>query len=88
MTQLLRERGHVFVYEIDDNPILWQQKNEASRSLDYIGAHAVQVSTPALAELLRPYNPHIIVMENELRELPAARDYPAEAAAKHGRAKR
>ncbi|WP_294143983.1 glycosyltransferase [uncultured Selenomonas sp.] len=85
VTSFLREKGHVIIYEIDDNPILWQKKNEASRYLDYIGAHAVQVSTPALAELLRPYNPHILLMENELKELPAARDYAAEAAAKDGR---
>ncbi len=82
--QLLGMFG-LIVYEMDDHPLHWQARYEASRYLDFRAAHAVQVSTPALAEVVRPYNPHVIVLENELAELPPARDYAAEAAAKDGR---
>lgn len=85
VTAQLRTQGHLIIYEMDDNPILWHQKNVVSRYMDYRGAHAVQVSTPALAEVVRPYNPHVLVFENELMELPAARDYEAEAEEHHGR---
>jgi len=80
MIQLLQENGYLSLYECDDNPILWKERTEASKYLDYRGAHAVQVSTEALAELVRPYNPHVFVFENELAELPEKRDYAAEEA--------
>lgn len=85
VTAHLREQGHLIIYEMDDNPILWHQKNVASRYMDYRGAHAVQVSTPMLADIVRPYNPHVLVFENELMELPKARDYEAEAEKNKGR---
>ena len=81
----LRGEGHVIVYEIDDNPMLWKDKLEESRYMDFRGVHAVQVSTPALAAYARQYNPHVFVFENHLKELPAPRDYTAEAAARDGR---
>jgi glycosyltransferase involved in cell wall biosynthesis len=78
-TQMLRKEGFLVVSEIDDNPVLWQAKHEATRFLDFAGAHAVQTSTPALAEVLRQYNPHVFVFPNQLWELPEQRDYAAEA---------
>ena len=84
-TKFLREHYDLIIYEIDDNPVLWHQKNVDSDYMDYRAAHAVQVSTPALADVVRPYNPHIILMENQLKELPAPRDYAAEAQARDGR---
>lgn len=83
-TQFLREHYDIIIYEIDDNPVLWHEKNIRSAYLDYRGAHAVQVSTPALAEVVRPYNPHVFVMENHLKELPAPRDYTAEERERQG----
>lgn len=85
VTAHLREQGHLIIYEMDDNPILWHQKNVSSRYMDYRGAHAVQVSTPMLADIVRPYNPHVLVFENELMELPEARDYEAEEEENRGR---
>lgn len=84
-TTFLRKQYDIIIYEIDDNPILWQKKNIDSAYMDYRGAHAVQVSTPALAEVVRPYNPHVFVMENQLKELPAPRDYDAEEREQQGR---
>ena len=84
-TERMRQGGHILIYEMDDNPILWQQKNIASRFMDFRGSHAVQVSTPVLAEIVRPYNPHVFVFENQLYRLPERRDYAAEAKARNGR---
>ena len=85
MIHLLHENGYLSLYECDDNPVLWKKRVEASKYLDYRGVHAVQVSTEGLAELIRPYNPHVFVFENQLAELPEARDYAAEEAAHPGR---
>lgn len=82
----LRNEGHMLVYECDDNPALWQESLVATKYLDFRGSHAVQVSTEALAEIVRPYNPHVFVFENQLAELPEVRDYAAEEAAHPGRA--
>lgn len=81
----LREHHHILLYEIDDNPNRWPEKSEVSFHMDFIGSHAVQVSTPALADVIRPYNPHVFVFENQLKELPAPRDYAAEEQARNGR---
>ncbi|WP_294149254.1 glycosyltransferase [uncultured Selenomonas sp.] len=84
-TERLRQGGHVIVYEMDDNPILWEERNARVKHMDFVGAHAVQASTPALAEVLRQYNPHVYVMENQLWELPEPRDYEAEERESGGR---
>lgn len=81
----VRAEGHLLVYECDDNPVLWQKDIEATKHLDFCGSHAVQVSTETLAELVRPYNPHVFVFENQLARLPEMRDYAAEEAAHPGR---
>ena len=81
----LREGGHVIVYEMDDSPTLWGDKPADVRYLEYAGAHAVQVSTPALAAYMKQYNPHVFVFPNQIWELPEARDYEAEARARDGR---
>lgn len=83
--RFFQQGGHLTVYEIDDNPVLWKQKLEASKYLDFRGVHAVQVSTPALADYVRQYNPHVFLFENHLKELPEARDYASEAKVRDGR---
>ena len=85
VTKDLRAAGDVLVYEMDDNPCLFYSKEELASSIDFAGVHVVQVSTPALAEVIRPYNPHVGVFENQLKELPPPRDDAAEAAARDGR---
>ena len=83
--EFLRKHHHLLLYEIDDNPIRWAEKDKDMHQLDFIGSHAVQVSTPALADVIRPYNPHVFVFENQLCALPDARDYAAEEQAHSGR---
>lgn len=80
--QEMRRRGHVIVAEMDDNPRLWDENGaQKHTSLDYMGTHAVQVSTKALAEVMLNYNPEVAIFPNQLRELPELRDYGAEARA-------
>ena len=83
VTKRFRADGDVLVYELDDNPCLFYEEGDMRTSMDFVGVHAVQVSTEALAEVIRPYNPHVVVFENQLKELPEPRDYAAEEAA-HG----
>lgn len=75
---------YLMVLEIDDDPDRWRDQYEATQYIDFRGAHAVQVSTEALARKVRQWNPHVYVFRNHLRELPPARDYAAEAAARQG----
>lgn len=76
----VRRAGWLLIYEMDDNPINWQEAFALSRWLEFAGCHAVQVSTEPLAELLRPHNPHVLVFPNHLRELPAPRTPAADDA--------
>ena len=71
----MRQAGRLIVYDLDDHPMRWGESYEKSWYLDFIGAHALQTSTPAMAEVLRKYNPHVKVLHNELRELPPRRVY-------------
>ena len=68
-------RGYLLLYEMDDSPSRWAEKHEKTGWLDFAGSHAVQVSTPALAEEVRPYNPEIHVFMNQLEYLPEEREY-------------
>ena len=69
--------------ELDDNPFasVFSEKQQRAETLSplqelsYLGMHGVQVSTEALAEQIRPLNPHVGVMRNELSELPKERNY-------------
>ena len=72
---MLRQTDHILVYETDDHPWKWKEAYERSWYLDFIAAHAVQVATPELAEVVRRYNPHVKVLRNELAELPPRRIY-------------
>ncbi|MEJ1935493.1 glycosyltransferase, partial [Nostoc sp. NIES-2111] len=68
-------KGWLLVAEWDDHPSLlppapreaWQQHPW----LPFSGVHAVQVSTPLLAQALREHNPEIAVLPNALLDLPA-----------------
>ena len=74
----LRKSGKLIITEMDDNPMLWHESDAVTDNLEYYGVHAVQVSTQPLAEIMRRYNPHVAVFRNELRELPAKRNYALE----------
>ena len=80
----IRKSHQILLYEIDDNPNRWSNKATVIQNMDFIGSHAVQVSTPVLADVIRPYNPHVFVFENHLKELPAVRNYASEEIARGG----
>jgi len=64
----LLDRGYVIVTEFDDDPVLWPEIANNDH-LTFKGVHAVQTSTPILADLLRQWNPEIAVFPNALNEI-------------------
>ena len=69
MRALLSE-GWVVVTEFDDHPDFFKALLADPNQLSFRGVHAVQTSTPALAETLRSRNPEIAVFPNAIRALP------------------
>lgn len=68
----LLKGGYITVGEWDDDPRLWQKIVDT----DFFTlrcVHAVQTSTPELAEFLRQYNPNIAIFQNQISELPPMR---------------
>jgi SAM-dependent methyltransferase len=70
----LRATGAVIVQEFDDDPAHWPTIAQTDH-LAFRGVHAVQTSTPALRELLSPFNETIGVFPNALAELPPPRNF-------------
>ena len=60
--------------EFDDHPDFFQNMQNEDQ-LSFRGVHAVQTSTPALAEVLRPRNPEVRVFPNAIRALPEVRNF-------------
>jgi glycosyltransferase involved in cell wall biosynthesis len=73
ISKLLSE-GWVIVTEFDDHPDHFGML-DAEDQLAFRGVHAVQVSTPALAAVLRTRNPEIAVFPNAIRALPELRNF-------------
>ncbi len=70
----LRAGGWVVVTEFDDHPDFFTSlQNE--EQLSFRAVHAVQTSTPALAEVLRKRNPEVRVFPNAIRALPEVRNF-------------
>jgi len=72
--QELLRRGYLVVAEMDDDPLRWPE-HQQSDFLTFRSCHAVQVSTEALAEFIRPLNPNVAVFPNQLAYLPEPRIY-------------
>lgn len=68
----LLDRGYLIVSEWDDDPRFWQQE-QAHNFFRIRSSHCVQVATPALAEFLSQFNPHVQVFANQLTALPEPR---------------
>lgn len=69
--------GWLVVVDLDDHPDLidrvLRRGARDSRWLPLLGAHAVQTSTPLLAEAFRRHNPEVAVFPNTAFEAPAPR---------------
>ncbi|MBU6419162.1 MAG: methyltransferase domain-containing protein [Proteobacteria bacterium] len=72
----LLKQDYVVVSEFDDHPVFMEERGvNLSELLTFRGVHAVQTSTPALAEALRPDNPEVAVFPNAVFELPPVRNF-------------
>jgi len=70
----LMDAGYLVVTEFDDHPDFFQSMQDPDQ-LSFRGVHAVQTSTPALAEVLRRHNPEIAVFPNAIASLPEVRNF-------------
>ena len=70
----LRQDGWLVVTEFDDHPDFLPMM-QAQESYSFLGVHAVQTSTPALADVLRLRNPETRVFPNAIRALPEIRNF-------------
>jgi SAM-dependent methyltransferase len=66
--------GWLIVTEFDDHPDHFGML-DANDQFAFRGVHAVQTSTPALAEIQRPLNPEVAVFPNTVRALPDVRNF-------------
>jgi SAM-dependent methyltransferase len=64
-----RRRGWVVVQEFDDDPAHWPVIAQSGH-FAFRGVHAVQTTTPALAELFRGFNAEVAVFPNTVADLP------------------
>jgi glycosyltransferase involved in cell wall biosynthesis len=70
----LLSEGWIIVTEFDDHPDHFGMLDAADQ-FAFTGVHAVQVSTPALATILRAHNPEVAVFPNTIRALPEPRNF-------------
>jgi glycosyltransferase involved in cell wall biosynthesis len=74
LVRRLHEGGWLVVTEFDDHPDFFQTMQNDDQ-LSFRAVHAVQTSTPALAEVLRMRNPEVQVFPNSIRILPEVRNF-------------
>lgn len=75
---VLREKEILFISEMDDHPVLWEDDYKKTAWINFRAVHAIQTSTPYLADYLSQFNPHVTVFANQLRRLPPPRDFDSE----------
>jgi 2-polyprenyl-3-methyl-5-hydroxy-6-metoxy-1,4-benzoquinol methylase len=72
----LLEKGYLVISEFDDHPSFMEDRGvNLDELITFRGVHAVQTSTQALAEALRPQNPEIGLFRNAIFELPPVRNF-------------
>ncbi|WP_428485767.1 methyltransferase domain-containing protein [Rhodopila sp.] len=74
MLRSLMQAGYLVVTEFDDHPDFFKMMQQGGE-LSFRGVHALQTSTPALAQVLRKYNPEIAVFPNAVPALPPVRNF-------------
>jgi 2-polyprenyl-3-methyl-5-hydroxy-6-metoxy-1,4-benzoquinol methylase/glycosyltransferase involved in cell wall biosynthesis len=69
-------KGYLIVSEFDDHPVFMASRGvQMDQVLTFRAVHAVQTSTPALAEVLGAENPEIGMFPNGIFELPEIRNF-------------
>ncbi|MGE4480320.1 methyltransferase domain-containing protein [Acidocella sp.] len=72
----LLEKDYVVVSEFDDHPMFMEERGvNLDELLTFRGVHAVQTSTPVLAEALLAENPEVAVFPNGVFELPPVHNF-------------
>ncbi|SHJ99616.1 methyltransferase domain-containing protein [Propionispora hippei] len=67
--QLLKS-GYLIIAEIDDDPLLWKEFHQQNNFFAFRSAHAVQTSTPKIADFLYRFNRNVFVFPNYISSLP------------------
>ena len=67
--QSLIRAGYIVVVDWDDDPRFWKDIGPAIERT-FRSVHAIQVTTPELAELIKPFNPEVGVFPNAMFSLP------------------
>lgn len=75
---MLRKKEILFISEMDDHPVLWENDYQKTAWINFRAVHAIQTSTPYLADYLSQFNPHVTVFANQLRRLPPPRNFDDE----------
>ena len=70
----LTARGNILLQEFDDHPLI-SEEIVRENYFTFRAISTVQTSTQYLADVLREFNPHIYLFENQLASLPEQRIY-------------
>ena len=70
----LTARGNILLQEFDDHPLILEEIVRENY-FTFRAISTVQTSTQYLADVLREFNPHIYLFENQLASLPERRIY-------------
>jgi hypothetical protein len=72
----LLAKDYLVVTEFDDNPVFMAERGlDLSQLVSFSAVHAVQTSTPVLAQVLGAQNPEVAVFPNGIFELPPVRNF-------------
>ncbi len=72
----LLAKNYIIVTEFDDHPNFMADRGvPMDQVLSFKAVHAIQTTTPALADVLRPQNPEIAIFPNAIFELPEIRNF-------------
>ena len=70
---LLERHAALTIQEWDDDPLHWEEHFQQSQFIEFLSAHAIQTSTPALADYFRQFNPEVRIFPNCIAALPPLR---------------